>query len=105
MNNKVILFPFFLIKPSSFKSFNSRIIALLSTLKKSAKSVKENGRVNVAERLLVDKIEKYPSNLSRIVLLVKISILVLRLVTLFKIRSEKFSDNTWWNLQLFLHLW
>ena len=59
MNNKVILFPFFLIKPSSFKSFNSRIIALLSTLKKSAKSVKENGRVNVAERLLVDKIEKY----------------------------------------------
>ena len=47
---------------------------------------------NIEER--VDKIEKYPSNLSRIVLLVKISILVLRLVTLFKIRSEKFSDNT-----------
>lgn len=31
--SKVILFPVFLIKPSSFNDFNSLIIALLSTLK------------------------------------------------------------------------
>ena len=31
--NKIIRFPIFSIKPSSFKSFNSLIIALLSTLK------------------------------------------------------------------------
>ena len=37
--SKVIVLPFFSIKPSSFKDLSSLIIALLSTLRKSAKSV------------------------------------------------------------------
>lgn len=82
-------------KPSSFKFLISLIIALLSTLKKSAKSVSENGNSNVLDRFRVDNIEKYPNNLSLIVLFVNTSILVFKFVTLFTTILQNFSDNNW----------